>query len=132
MFYSYNITVTHATTETTSIQTEMKLSEGVIHQIDIIFPYNLDKDLYVRLLKQNVSLMPTNRRGAIRGHNTVISTREHIDLSAEDNILLCSAWNVNTTDDYLLTVNIGILPSRILQPFSFKELLAAALGLEEP
>jgi len=32
----------------------------------------------------------------------------------------------------MISVNIGVLPRRILQPFSFKELLAAALGMEEP
>lgn len=131
MFYSYNIDLPAAGTEATAVETEMKMGAGVIHQIDIIFPYNQDKDINVRILYQNHALMPTNRLSTLRGHNTVISTREHIPLTAETNLLICQAWNTNASDEYMITVNMGVLSQRILQPFSFQELMAAALGLEE-
>lgn len=132
MFYSYNITVTHGLTEATAEETELELSAGVIHQVDILFPVNSNREVYVKILDGGYQLLPTNRDETIRANNTVISTREFYELIPGRNILTVKAWNVHTTDDFMISVNIGMLPRRILEPFSFKELLAAALGMEEP
>jgi len=132
MFYSYNITVTHGTTEATAEETELELSAGVIHQVDILFPVNANREVYVKIMDGGYQMLPTNREDAIRANNTVISTREFYELIPGRNILIAKAWNAHATDDFMISVNIGVLPRRILQPFSFKELLAAALGMEEP
>ncbi|GAH28772.1 unnamed protein product, partial [marine sediment metagenome] len=52
------------------------------------------------------------------------------DLILGANTLTIRAWNVHATDTFMISVNIGVLARRILQPFSFKELLKAALGME--
>jgi len=132
MFYSYNITVTAATTEATAEKTTLHLSAGVIHQIDILFPVNANREVYVKILDAGFQIMPSNPEEAIRANNTVISTREFYDIPVGGTILTVTAWNVHATDDFMISVNVGVLPRRILQPFSFKELLAAALGMEEP
>jgi len=132
MFYSYNITVTAATSEEGAELTTLYLSAGVIHQIDILFPVNANREVYVKLLDAGFQIMPSNPEEAIRANNTVISTREFFDIPAGGSILTVKAWNVHATDDFMISVNVGVLPRRILQPFSFKELLAAALGMEEP
>jgi len=132
MFYSYNITVTHGTTEATAEFTKLFLSAGVIHQIDILFPVNANREIYVKLLDAGFQVMPSNPEDAIRANNTVISTREFYEIPAGGNILTVKAWNTHGADDFLISVNVGVLPRRILQPFSFKELLAAALGMEKP
>jgi len=132
MFYSYNLTVTAGTTEETADETPLFLSTGVIHQIDILFPVNANREVYVKILQAAYQLVPSNRSEAIRANNTVISTREFFELIPGSNILTVKAWNVHDDEKFMISVNIGILPRRILQPFSFKELLAAALGMEAP
>ena len=132
MFFSNNITVTHGTTEATAEETELELSAGVIHQVDIIFPVNANREVYVKILQAAYQLIPTNRDDSIRANNTLISTREFYELIPGANILTVKAWNTHAADDFMISVNIGVLPRRILQPFSFKELLAAALGMEGP
>jgi len=132
MFYSYNITVSAATAEATAEFTTLYLSAGVIHQIDILFPVNANREVFVKILDAGFQLMPSNPEGAIRASNTVISTREFFDIPVGGTILTVKTWNVHATDDFMISVNVGVLPRRILQPFSFKELLAAALGMEEP
>jgi len=132
MFYSYNITVSAATTEATAEKTTLYLSAGVIHQIDILFPVNANREVYVKILDAGFQVMPSNPEEAIRANNTVISTREFFDIPVGGTILTVKVWNVHATDDFMISVNIGVLPRRILQPFSFQELLAAALGMEEP
>lgn len=128
MFYSYNITVTTAHTEASPKEDKLYLSAGVIHQIDLLFPSNSTKNLYARIFHGSYQLIPTNRLEAIRADDTIISTREFYELTADSNELTVTAWNTHATDSLLLSVNIGILPRRILQPFSFEELLKAALG----
>ena len=132
MFYSYNITVPFGTTEGTALDTELELSAGVIHQIDILFPVNANREVYVKVLHGGYQIVPTNRSEAIRANNTLISTREFYELEPGSNTLFVKAWNTHATDNFMISVNVGVLPRRILQPFSFKELLAAALGMEEP
>jgi len=134
LFFSKNITITHDTyaTEATALETELELSAGVIHQIDILFPVNANREVYVKLMDGGYQLIPTNRDDSIRANNTVISTREFYELIPGRNIITVKSWNTHDDDDFMISVNIGVLPRRILQPFSFKELLAAALGMEEP
>lgn len=132
MFFSKNITVTHGTTEATAEETDLELSAGVIHQVDILFPVNANREVYVKLMDGGYQFFPTNRDDSIRANNTVISSREFYELIPGRNIITVKAWNVHASDDFMISVNIGILPRRILQPFSFRELLAAALGMEPP
>jgi len=132
MFFSKNINVLYTYTEASPLDTELELSAGVIHQVDILFPVNANREVYVRIFQGGYQLIPTNRDDWIRANNTVISTREFYDLIPGANILTVRAFNTHASDNFLISVNIGVLPRRILQPFSFKELLAAALGMEAP
>lgn len=128
MFYSYNITIPAATAEATASITRLFLSPGVIHQIDILFPTNANREVYVKILQAGFQLIPSNSNESIRANNTVISTREFFELEQGSDILTVKAWNIHATDAFMISVNIGVLPRKILQPFSFKELLSAALG----
>lgn len=129
MFFSKNVTLTHGKDEASAEQFEIKCSAGVIHQVDIIFPDNSDKNIKVRLFDENYQLLPTNRDAWLIGDNTIISTREYYSLTEDKNAITIKAYNDHAADDLLLTVNIGVLPQRILTPMSFEELLAAAIGV---
>lgn len=128
MFYSYNLTVTTSHTAASPKKDVLDLSAGVIHQVDLIFPDNSTKNIYVRIFHGGYQLIPTNRLGAIRADNTIISTREFFELPAGNSELVIHTWNTHDTDPFLLTVNIGILSKKIMQPLSFDDLLKAALG----
>jgi len=131
MFFSFNIDVSADTSEATAEETELELAAGVIHQIDFLFPVNSNREIRVKIMQAAYQLCPTNRDDSIRANNTCVSTREFYELIPGANILTVKAWNTHATDDFMFTVNIGVLPKRILQPFSFQELLKAALGAEE-
>ena len=130
MFYSKNITVTAATTEKTAILHNLTVSSGIIHQLDFVFPKNDDLDLYVQVFLGGRQITPSNSEDAIRGSNTIISTREFYEMPRGSTTLTLKSWNVNAADDYVIAVNIGVLPKKILQPFSFEELLRAAMALD--
>jgi len=128
MFYTFNLTVTTSHTEASPKIDTLDLSAGVIHQIDFLFPDNSTKNIYVRIFHGGYQLIPSNRLEAIRADNTIISTREFFELPAGSNQLTVHSWNTHATDSFLLSVNIGLLPKNILQPLSFEQLLAAAIG----
>jgi len=128
MFYSYNLTVTTSHTEASPKKDTLDLSAGVIHQVDILFPSNEDKNIHVRIFHGNYQLIPTNRLEAIRADNTIISTREFFELPPGNNQLTIHTWNTHATDSLLVSINIGVLPKKVMQPFSFEELLKAAIG----
>jgi len=130
MFFSFNIDVSAGTSEATAEETELELAAGIIHQIDFLFPVNSNREVHVKIMQAAYQVCPTNRDDAIRANNTCVSTREFFELIPGSNILTVKAWNTHATEEFMITVNIGILPKRILQPFSFKELLKAALGTE--
>ena len=130
MFYSYNLTVTIAHTEASPKKDVLDLSAGIIHQVDLLFPSNSTKNIHVRIFHGGYQLIPTNRLEAIRADNTIISTREFFELTPGNNQLIVHSWNTHDSDSLLLSVNIGVLPKKVMQPFSFEELLKAALGEE--
>ena len=129
MFYSLELTVTHGTTEATADQVALEVSAGVIHQADLIFPSASSKEVYAQVFVGNYQFLPCNHGGAIRGDDMVISTREFYEMTRATNLVILQAWNVHASDDLLLILNIGVLPKKVLQPFSFEELLKAAAGL---
>jgi hypothetical protein len=127
MFYTYNLTVTHGTTEDTALFASIDVSAGVIHQVDLIFPAASSRQVYAQIFVGNYQFIPSNRGQSIRGNDMVISTREFYELDYANNIITLKAWNTDEEDDLLLGINIGILPKPILQPFSFDELLRVIL-----
>lgn len=130
MFFSFNVSVTAGTTEATLEETTLEISAGIIHQIDLVFPTNSNREIYLRLFAGAYQLIPVNITGTVRANNTIISTREFYKIDDWNNTLTLKAWNVHATDDFVVGINIGVLPRRILQPFSFEELLKVALGPE--
>lgn len=128
MFYSFNIDVTHGTAEATAEKTDLDLCAGIIHQVDLVFPQNANREIYLRLFNGTYQFIPVNRGDAVRADNTIVSTREFFPVEEWNNIFTLHAWNVHASTDFTVGINIGILPRKILQPFSFEELLKVALG----
>jgi len=128
MLYSANITVPANTDITTATLTKIFASPGVIHQVDFLFPVASNREVYAKLFVGNYQLIPSNLHEAIRANNTVVSTREFYTMQPGDSILTIMSWNVHAADDMLLSVNIGVLPKKVLMPFDFDELLTAALA----
>jgi len=130
MFYSFNVDVPPDTDEDSAEDTPLEVSAGIIHQVDLVFPTNANREIYLRIFAGSYQFIPVNPRGAVRANNTIISTREFLTLHDWNNTLTLRAWNVHATETFTVGINIGILPKRILQPFSFEELLRVALAAE--
>lgn len=129
MFYAFTHTVTTADISTAKKRLPLKLTAGVIHQVDILFQDGCDHEVNVQIFQANYQIWPTNRGATIKGNATVISFREFFELKIGGTDLIAYIWGDGTVDGVDVIIQVGVLPKRVLQPLSFEELLAAATGV---
>jgi len=130
MFYAFNLVPLPAWGDGTIFELEMKLTAGVIHQVDVLFQVDCDHLQFVQIFHANHQLWPSNRGASLRGNATVVSFREFYEIDASDPALTARFWSTGQDVWEEIIVQIGLLPKRIIQPLSFDELLAAAQGIE--
>lgn len=129
MFYVFSYTPTASDTEADPYKLDMKLSSGVIHQVDVLFQSGANHEEFCRIFNANHQLWPTNRGEKLRGNATVVSFREFYKVTYGETLLRAEIWTTLTVNFKEIIVQIGLLPQRIIQPLSFEELLNAASGL---
>ena len=130
MFYTFAYTPDAGDTEANPHELSMKLTAGVIHQVDILFQDGCDHEIFVQVYDDNFQLWPSNRGEKIRGNATVVSFREFFELIPGNTVLTMKIWTTLAADFKEVILNIGLLPKRIVMPFSFEELLSAALEVK--
>jgi len=130
MFYVFSKTpeVTH--TKAAPFPLEMKLTSGVIHQVDVLFQDGCNHAEFVQIFRGGHQLWPTNRGEYLRGNATVVSFREFLQLESGLSLLTAEVSTTLTSEIKEVIIQIGVLPKKIIQPLSFDELLSAATGLE--
>lgn len=130
MFYVFSYTPSASDTEADPHEMEMKLTAGIIHQVDVLFQDGCDHEEFVQIFDDAYQAWPTNRGEKLRGNATVVSFREFYELKPGGTLLTAKIWTTLSADFKEVIIQIGLLPKRILQPLSFDELLAAAAGIE--
>lgn len=130
MFYAFSHTPTETLTELTAYKLDLKLTAGVIHQVDVLFQDGCNHETFVQIYQADFQVWPSNRGEKLRGNATVVSFREFYELAPGGSILTAHIWSTLTTGWKEVIIQIGLLPKRIIQPISFEELLTAAVELE--
>jgi hypothetical protein len=130
MFYVFSHTVEAANTEASPYLLDMKLTAGIIHQVDVLFQDGCNHEVFVQLFNDAYQVWPSNRGEKLRGNATVVSFREFFELTPGNTRLTGKIWTTLDADFKEVIVQVGLLPKRVIQPLSFDELLAAATGLE--
>ena len=131
MFYAFSYTPIAAIAEADAYVLDMHLSAGVIHQVDVVFQSGCDHKTFVRIFDGGYQLWPSNRGEKMRGDATVISFREFYELIPGKISLQAKIWNTLSADWKEVIIQIGVLDKAILQPLSFKELVAAMSSFGE-
>lgn len=130
MFYAFSLELPGSPAADTIYELDMKLTTGVIHQVDVLFQDECNHKQHVQIFQANFQLWPTNRGGNLRGNATVISFREFYDIEPEGPPLTARFWYDTGQTWKEVIIQIGLLPKRIIQPMSFDELLGAAAEIE--
>lgn len=131
MFYVFSYTPGASDTEANPHELKMKLTAGVIHQVDVLFQDGCDHEEFVQVYDDNYQAWPSNRGEKLRGNATVVSFREFYEVSQGNNTLTARIWTTLAADFKEVIIQIGLLPKKIIQPLSFEELLSAAAGIED-
>jgi len=130
VFYAFSLELPTSHAHSTVYELEMKLTAGIIHQVDVLFQDECAHKQHVKIFHANFQLWPSNREGNLRGNATVISFREFYEIDPGDPALTAEFWYDTGQTWKEVIIQIGLLPKRIIQPMSFDELLAAAAGIE--
>lgn len=130
MFYVYRPDAVVSETEAAPKEDDIHLTEGVIHQVDVMFQSGCALDVHVQIWQANQQLWPTNRGASMVGDATIISFREFQPIAPGNQILTIKSWSGQVVTDKNIEVHIGVLPKKVIQPLSFEELLAAAAGID--
>lgn len=129
MFYAFSYTPDGSDTETDPYTLDLHLTQGVVHQVDVLFQDGCNHKIFVQLWDGDHQIWPTNRGEKFRGNATVISFREFYELLPGYTKLNAHIWTTLPSDFKEVIIQIGLLPKEVLQPLSFKELLKAATGV---
>ena len=130
MFYIHRHQVVDGDIEATPNEAELHLTEGVIHQVDVMFQSGCVHDIHVQIWQSNIQIWPTNRGESLTGDGTIVSFREFYPIAIGNQLLVIKSWGPAIALDKYIEVHLGVLPKKIIQPLSFEELLAAAAGID--
>jgi len=130
MFYAFTHTIVKADQITAKKRLDLKLTAGVIHQVDVLFQDGCNHEANVQIFQGDHQLWPSNRGSTMKGNATVISFREFLELKPGASELTAFMWGDGTIDAVDVIIQIGLLSKKVLQPLSFDELFAAATGIE--
>jgi len=129
MFYTFSYTPDAGDTEADPHEMVMDLTAGVVHQVDVLFQNGCNHKEFVQIFNGNMQVWPSNRGEKLRGNATIISFREFYEIIPGRSDLVAKIWTTLTEEFKEITISIGVLPKRVLQPLSFEELIAAATGV---
>jgi hypothetical protein len=128
MFYVYSHKVTTGDTVTNPKRIDIKLAQGVIHQVDILFQDGCNHLVGVQIWRGEQQLWPSNRGYAFTGNATVISFREFEEITKGKDELYALIWGDGSISGVEVVVQLGLLAKEVLQPLSWSELIALAAG----
>jgi len=116
MFYDFAVTVTAGKTKAVPLEQELKLTYGIIHQVEIEFPRGCKGYVSLAIDHWEHQFLPTNPDEAFNADGFTIVIKEYYPLVVPPYSLYARGWAPNATYDHTITVRIGVLPEEVLLP----------------
>lgn len=117
MIYNYKITIPKDTAETNLFEQDIKLTHGIIHKVEFLFPPGPVGLAGIAIFDAIHQVWPTNTGTYFISDNETISYPEHHPILIEPFLLRAKAYNTDDTYEHSITVRIGILPIEVLAPW---------------
>jgi len=114
MIYSFAVSTPANTAEADRQKTDVKLCQGVIHQIDIVFPTGLAGLLYVAINHGLYQVWPSNPGEYFHTDGETISFREHWELLYPPFYTSIYTYNLDDTYPHSVIIRLGILPRKFI------------------
>jgi len=127
MIYDVDITIPANTTEANAIKTDIKVTFGVVHQFDIVFPAGCAGLVYTRLQDGAHPVVPSTAGMNLSGDGIQITGKEFYEIETAPTVLSVYSWNDDDTYAHTITWRIYILPKDVLLPVAATEGFLGAL-----
>jgi len=115
MVYSFAITTPANTPQASKKKTDLKLTLGIIHQLDIVFPTGCAGLAYIAINHGLHQVWPTNPEEYFHTDGETITFKEFYELTTEPYILSVYTYNLDDTHSHTVIVRLGILKKSELQ-----------------
>jgi len=115
MIYSFNISTPANTLEADRVKTVLKLTAGIIHQLDILFPTGCAGLLYVALNHGLHQVWPSNDKEYFHTDGDKISFKEFYELKSDVNTLDVYTYNLDDTYPHAIIIRLGLLKQSEIQ-----------------
>jgi len=114
--FTKDITLSAGGSSSNPTWTTIKVTRGVIHEINVVFPSGCAGLVYVAIYDGVHPIFPSTEGMHFRGDGETIDFKEFYELKAYPSILWIKAWNEDDTYDHTIMVRIAILPKWVLLP----------------
>lgn len=109
MIYSFEITTPANTLESDKKITRLKLTEGILQQIDIVFPVGCATLAYIAFYEGGHQVFPTNPDESFHSDDDRISFKEALRIEREPYEFVARTYNLDTIYSHTIIVRLGIL-----------------------
>jgi len=115
MIYSFAIETAITYSATNKLKTDLKLTAGIVHQIDIVFPTGCAGFLYVAINHGLHQVWPTNPNESFHTDGETISFKEFYELVGTENEMFVYTYNLDDTYAHSVIIRLGILKQSEIQ-----------------
>ncbi len=116
MFYSYPVVVPANTPVIAPVVTRIKLTAGMLHRIECVFPAGCQGMVHLVIKHLGVQHWPLTEGCSFTAEDFTVGVDDRYELTAEVNELVAYAWSPGTTYPHTLTVRVGVLPKDVFEP----------------
>lgn len=114
MVYDFSIKVLKNTSAVGKQRTDLILTHGVIHQLEVQFPTGCAGIVHLQLFRNHSQVYPSNEGGNFASDGHAISFKDSYPLDFAPFSLTAYSWNTSTDYDHTIAVRLGILPKSAL------------------
>ncbi len=115
MFYDRALTIPANTARASVVSSELVLTYGVIHRVEVEFPEGCAGLAHFRVRRFEHQVWPTNPGGDFATNGHVITWNDYLQMYDEPFTLQLEGWNVDNTFPHTITLRVGVLPRSVAE-----------------
>lgn len=121
MIYTASIKTNANTSKEAAKQTNIKITNGVITQVMILFPAGCVGLVNVQLFMGGHQFVPSTQGQVIKGDNVLITSPEFLEINDAPRIITVKTWNEDTIYDHTIEIMITQLEAIAIPQLALAE-----------
>jgi len=127
MIYTASITTSANTSEANAKQTKIKITNGVITQVIIIFPAGCVGLVNVQFFMGGHQFVPSTEGQVLKGNDILITSPEFLEINDAPRIITIKTWNDDDTYDHTVEILITQLEAIAIPQLALAEGIVRSL-----